>query len=283
MSVEARRAGRMATALTTLGIEPLEVVPIADAAAWSRSPRSFRVTTRRHGVVKVRLMRGPYRAVRATVLATQLGDPRVPVPLGCVGSTTVERWIDGVVLASTPLRAVHVDAAADLLAAIHGFEGVHEREGLPRQRRVAPVAARAARQLRELAAAKRLTSGESRRLLRIVTAGLPVTSAWGLTHNDFCAANLVIDRGGTLVSIDNELFVRGFLEYDVARVWYRWPMPDWAERRFARRYRSAHEPVPAAGEQHAWRVVATLKGAHLRHRIGAPNADALAALRRLLQ
>jgi thiamine kinase-like enzyme len=111
---------------------------------------------------------------------------------------------------------------------------------------------------------------------------LPASSPWGLTHNDFCAANLVIGEDSRLFSIDNELFARGFLEYDVARVWYRWPMPAWAERRFLGRYRSVHSPIPPDAEQLAWRVVATLKGAHLRHRIGAPNDHALALLRRLL-
>jgi hypothetical protein len=51
MTAEARRNARMRRVLDALGIEPVEVQPIADATPWARAPRSFRVRTRDHGVV----------------------------------------------------------------------------------------------------------------------------------------------------------------------------------------------------------------------------------------
>jgi thiamine kinase-like enzyme len=119
-------------------------------------------------------------------------------------------------------------------------------------------------------------------LTEIVGNALPARSRWGLVHNDFCATNLSVGEDGGLFSIDNEHMARGFLEYDLGRVWYRWPMSESDERRFLRRYRSAQGAGPPPEEQRGWRAIATLKGAHLRHRIGANNDDALSALRRLL-
>ena len=271
----------MSRVLATLGIEAVEVEPIADPAPWARAPRSFRVETQDHGVVKVRLMRGPHRAERASAFASGLADRRVPAPIGCVGAATVERWVDGADLASLSLRRDHVTAAADLLATLHRFSGLHPDERLPRTRAVTSVGRRAAAHLRELATAGRITSYE-RDSLQAILDDLPAASAWGLTHNDFCASNLVLEPGGSLVSIDNEHLVRGFLEYDVARVWYRWPMSTAMAETFERAYRVDRGPAPSADETRAWRLVATLKGAHLRHRLGAPNDDALAALRALI-
>jgi aminoglycoside phosphotransferase (APT) family kinase protein len=285
MSTEGRRIRRVADALSSLGIEPVGWAPIADPAAWSRTPRCFRIVTAGHGVVKARVMRGPHRALRAATLAAALGDERVPTPLGCVGSTTIERWVEGTDLASTPLRGPHVDAAADLLAAIHGFAGGDGRSRLPQSRSVARFGARAVRQAIGLADAGTLTRTEGVALSRVLTRGLPDRSGWGLTHNDLCGPNLVVrDTDGVLVTVDNELLVRGFFEYDVGRVWYRWPRPDWAERRFATRYRRARGgATPSSEELAAWQASAALAGAHLRHRLGAPNTDAVAALRRLLE
>jgi aminoglycoside phosphotransferase (APT) family kinase protein len=226
-------------------------------------------------------MRGPHRAQRASAFAAGLADPRIPVPIGCVGAATVERWVDGSVLASLPLQHEHVTAAADLLATLHRFPGLRPDEGLPRARAVAPVGKRAGAQLRELATAGRITDAE-RDSLQAVVEHLPATSAWGLTHNDFCGSNLVLAPGGSLVSIDNEHLVRGFLAYDLARVRYRWPMSTAMAHTFERAYGADRRSDSSADETRAWRLVATLKGAHLRHRIGAPNDDAVAALRALI-
>jgi aminoglycoside phosphotransferase (APT) family kinase protein len=281
MTAEARRRVRLHRVLAALDIEPVAVEPVADAMPWARAPRSFRVTTRRHGVMKVRLMRGRHRAQRAVALAAALADPRIPVPIGCVGAATVERWVDGTVLTPPMCRPEHIVEAAGLLAAIHRFPGLGPDERLPGTRATPRFAARAAEQLRDLEVAGRLTTAEHDALSAVLD-GLPPRSAWGLTHNDFCASNLVLMDDGSLVSIDNEHFMRGFLEYDVARVWYRWPMPVPAAELFASVYRRQRGPTPPDEEERAWRAVASLKGAHHRLRVGAPDDEALRALRALI-
>jgi thiamine kinase-like enzyme len=46
----------------------------------------------------------------------------------------------------------------------------------------------------------------------------------GLTHGDFCAENLIVEKPDRIRIIDNEMLGVDALDWDVARTWYRWPM-----------------------------------------------------------
>jgi len=267
--------------LSALGIEACWLTPLVPGAQWSATPRSYRATTADGSQFKVRIGRRTDAAARAARLGEELADARVHPPLGRVGRVTVERWIDGLPLSSIRLRAPHIDDAADLLVAIHRF-GDTDGGSLPR-RGTGSVRARFERQLVELAAAGRVSGADASTLADIVRRGLPASATWGLMHGDFCGENLVLDTEGSVVSIDHELLGRGFLEYDLARSWYRWPMPPWAHQRFERRYRSALDQSPPSRQTwRAWQTVATVKGVHLRHRRGMPSDRGLAALRVLV-
>jgi hypothetical protein len=237
------------------------------------------VSTEQHGVVKVRLMRHEHRAARVGVITAALADARVPALLARTGATTVERWVDGAVLGPGRVAAAELAAAADILVMLHGFGGL-ANERLPRRQRLGPVIATARRHVGELAngAISRRDAGA----LAGILDGLPDDAAWGLTHTDFGGDNLVLRPDGTLVSIDNEHLVRGFLDFDVARAWYRWPMPEPSWRRFVRRYEVGAGRTVAATELRAWRALATLTGVRRRFRVGAPLAGALDRLRDVL-
>jgi Ser/Thr protein kinase RdoA (MazF antagonist) len=282
-------------ALDALGIEASPVMPLVAPVAWSHTPRAYLVSTHDGRRVKVRRSRREDLARRAAVLSDRLGDRRVPPPLARAGRFTAELWVEGSPLSSLRLGGGHVDDAADLLASIHRFSGVTRQDQplrpgpprlpmLPRLQRTAPILRRAEAQLVEVTRAARITSLEARHLGKILRNGLPISASWGLTHGDFCGDNLVFRPDGTLASVDNELLGHGFLEYDLARAWYRWPMPRWAGERFEGTYRSTvGVGKPAPEEQRAWRVAATLKGFHLRHRRGVSSERGLTLLRLLLE
>jgi aminoglycoside phosphotransferase (APT) family kinase protein len=120
-------------------------------------------------------------------------------------------------------------------------------------------------------------------LAAILDRDLPPVGTWGLTHGDFSAENIVVRPDGALVSVDNELVSRGFIEWDVARRWYRWPMPAWAEERFATAYVDAGGPaVQSQRSERAWRIAAAVKGVHLRTRLGGSLERGLDTLQLLL-
>lgn len=280
MTPPSRQEATVLTALEALGIEAVELVPLVAADPWTRWPRAWRTPTTGGSTVKVRLARRAKIAARSAALSEELHDVRVPPPLGRLGRVTVERWVEGIPLSSPRLRGAHVDAAADLLASIHAFPGRGGR--LPRRRALTSVVDRCESQLAELAAAGTVPPAAAAGLVDIVRHGLPPVAGWGLVHGDFCGENLVCGPDGTLVSVDHELLGHGFFEYDLARSWYRWPAPSWAHERFENRYRAQLALPPGPQEAwRAWRVVAAVKGVHLRRRRGAPSPRALAALERL--
>jgi hypothetical protein len=79
----------------------------------------------------------------------------------------------------------------------------------------------------------------------------------------------VIDSGGIRV---------GFLDYDLARCWYRWPMPPASRRAFLARY-AAPRPAPPSVPATFWRLAALVRSAHFR--VTREHAEADVPLRLL--
>jgi aminoglycoside phosphotransferase (APT) family kinase protein len=188
--------------------------------------------------------------------------------------------VDGVPITAGSVPNAQVDAAADILAMLHRFPGL-EGEQLPRQQRLGRLLAMTHRHLQDLAVRREVSQPEASALGRAVDA-LPPAAPWGLTHTDFGGDNLVVRSDESIVSIDNEHLVRGFLDFDVGRTWYRWPMPASSSRRFIGRYESAAGRALSLEEQRAWRVVAAMTGIRRRQRVGAPIEPARARLRSIL-
>jgi hypothetical protein len=84
------------------------------------------------------------------------------------------------------------------------------------------------------------------------------------------------------VSVDNEHLRRGFLDYDLARAWYRWGLPAVAQQRFENSYHRQWRPAPPPEERRAWRTAAALGALHMRYRRGAPRQAPCAALHAVL-
>jgi aminoglycoside phosphotransferase (APT) family kinase protein len=236
------------------------------------------------GTLKVRQVPSVTKVALAAGLAVALDDAGFPPPIAVVGRFTVEAWVEGTPLSALPLTHAHVDAAADLLGRLHArthVPGHAFRRELP----LASVLTRFRRQLADLAA-QGTVSQEEAALLVETAAGLPERATRGVIHGDFAADNLVLTPDGRLVSIDNERLRFHFLDFDLARVWTRWPLPAWAWTRFERRYATWGRPPADADADvdadvdvdvaQAWRVVATVHRAHRLSR--ARGADPIATL-----
>jgi hypothetical protein len=276
--LSARLRAELFAALAEVEIEPCAVTPVVSDPPW-RAPSAYRVVAADGREFKVRIGQRARLAARNALLAAHLGDPALVAPVARVGRVTVERWVAGQTLSEVRLLGRHVDEASALLGRIHGFTGV-PGERLPQQRRVDPVIERVGRHVAQLVDDGVVTRPDAADVRRIARA-LPATATWGLIHSDICPQNLVVRLDATLASIDNERLGRGFLEADLARTWYRWPMPARTWVRFEGNYRAGAAPL-APDVQHAWRVVVVLRTLHMRWRLRASMDEPHGALRTLL-
>lgn len=266
---------RVGALLRACGVVPVRVVPLASGDPWRRSARTFRVEGRDGRTVKLRVGRDRDGVERLAALTAALADARVPPPLAVDRGVSVWAWVEGPTLEGSP-RDADVERAAELLAWVHGRRDCTAG----RVRATAVVVARAARQLEELAEAGAVTTGMRDGLGSLLSL-LPPSAAWGVVHNDFCGENLVRRDDGTVVSIDHERMRGGFVDYDVARAWSRWLLPEPLEARFLASY-GRMRPLPPEPELRAWRAVAVVKRLHLRHRHGVPSKLAVARAEQLL-
>jgi Ser/Thr protein kinase RdoA (MazF antagonist) len=109
---------------------------------------------------------------------------------------------------------------------------------------------------------------------------MPSDCDTGFAHCDFCPQNLVVDRGGLVRAIDNDSMAYDALDYDLARWWYRWPMPEADRAAFLRGY--GRHRSPAAFQRHFdfWMVLAFAESVmfHIKSGTGCEHTPAAALL-----
>jgi hypothetical protein len=169
-------------------------------------------------------------------------------------TASLETWCRGP--AATAADRATIETAGGMLGALHRLlprQVVDEQDDrwLAWWRRLDPW-------IDELAAAGRLTDAE--RVRARVAATRPTRATWGLTHRDFCLENLVVGDGG-LCCIDNTTVAPGFLEADLARTFYRWPLAASEREVFLQHYR--HHAEPAGYQEHLtfWHLTVALQSA----------------------
>ena len=245
------------------------------------SPRfAYRVTLADGRTVKLRRPSRPERAARAWELLEAIGDARFAMVILREGNLAVEEWIDGTPLDARPPRPEHVASAAAFLAALHRVR----IDGIDVGRVVATTAMRDAtcsrlEGLRQYA----LLAGEEESRLSIAVRRLaPATARIGITHNDLCGENLVVDTSGTLRVVDNEDVAPGFVDFDLARTWYRWELEPTAWEHFLARYVTEGGTRPEPSVFEFWKIAAVAKSAVVRLAASPPQREhALSRLRAL--
>jgi len=242
---------------------------------------TFRVALTDGRVVKARRHSRVATARRYAGIVRALPDlPFAPV-LARHGRVTIEAWVPGVPLSRRPRSRARVAAAAAILRALHGVRRLGRRRLAPRASTRA-FAADLVRRLDVLVAARALTTRDADRVRRALARTRPATARVGVIHNDFSAENVVEDRSGRLHVVDSGGIRVGFLDLDLARTWYRWPMPAATWRAFLATYAGSHGVDPETPAPF-WRLAALVRSAHFRVVRATPAADVpLRRLRRLI-
>ena len=101
----------------------------------------------------------------------------------------------------------------------------------------------------------------------------------GVVHGDICPENMVIDGHDNLRVIDNDSIAQRAREFDLARLWYRWPMTIDQREAFDDGY--GLSDVLACYREHFlhWAIVVLVGAADFRSRYEL--SDASVPLRRL--
>jgi hypothetical protein len=194
------------------------------------------------------------------------------------GAVLLTPWIAGDPLDLAGWQAADVHAAAAILAALHRTPA--QAIDAPQDVRVAAYAARLDAQLIELVDGGLISAAERHAWYAAAETHAPARAPTGIIHRDLCAENLVRRACGALCVVDIETLTLGCYDYDLARTWYRWPLP--AEQRvgFFETYAAAHAPARDALRHFPfWAICSMAMSATLRRR--RDPAGAAAPLQRL--
>ena len=188
-------------------------------------------------------------------------------------------WIEGPVLASGAVTLEHARHAGAILRAIHDTTPPDVGEAVTDD---APDAWGTVleRKIARLHAARMLSASEVDATTAVAHRGAPALAHIGVVHGDVCPENLVVDPHGRLWLVDNDSLTVRAMEYDLARIWYRWPMTRAGCEAFVDGY--GDSAALAAYHQHVvhWAVVVLVGAAEFRIRYSLPGAeDALHRLR----
>jgi aminoglycoside phosphotransferase (APT) family kinase protein len=267
----------MASALSTLGVHARSARIITGVPSRVSARATVRVTLTDGRIVKVRRFRRLANAKRYRRLVPSIRHLPLPAILFSRGRITVEEWIEGTTLADLRPTRKRLRAAADILGTLHAIDKLGHRRRIA----LAPTRAFVAgvkRRITSLATARALLRGEAEILREAVGRLAPATAPTGLIHHDFCAENIVENRRGRLYVIDNVGIDLGFLDFDLARTWYRWPMPDAWWRIFLAQY-ATWRPAPLTAGAPFWRIAAVVRSA--RFRLTQRSPEVATPLRRL--
>ncbi len=272
----------IASVLEDLRVDVVHAAPITSLPSGVTDRASFRIALADGRIVKARRLRRAAKATRFAGWLRHLEHERWPAVLALAGPICVEEWVEGTPLSELPGHPDRIVRAADILGGLHATAQLGERRLRGRSTPRA-VLGRARRRLAKLAAAHVIERREALGLLRALRRFAPQEGDVGLTHNDFCAENIVEDPLGRLVVIDNEGLRIGFLDFDLARTWYRWPMSEADWRLFLERYATWRDPSADAVHAPFWRIAAVLKSLNLRvSRYPTRTATPIGRLRQLL-
>jgi len=262
--------------LARLGAEAVSAEPITTHRPDGSQGFAYRVELADGLIVKLRRPERPERAARAWRLLERFGDTRLAVVILREGDLVIEEWIEGTSLAGEVPRPEHVAGAAAFLAALHRARV----DGVPAGGVMAPteLCDATCSRIEGLRRMALLGGAEGAALSGAVRRCAPAVAATAITHNDLCGENIVIDAAGEVRIVDNENVRLGFVDFDLARTWYRWQLEPAAWEHFLARYATEGGRRPDDEAFAFWRIAVAAKSA-VEHLGAAPERRALALTR----
>jgi len=243
-------------ALSQHGLRPLRIELVSPLGPQKGIRFAYRVDTDDGHRVKVRHFGSDDHARRHFELRAGLEAAFAPA-LAHYRCVLIEEWVEGAPL-TEPEAEARAEEAGALLGRLHAQPlGTDAPATIPTRK----GSDGAESDLELLSGRGELAPGEVDRLRAEIRQRDPVAARTALIHLDFCAENMLIERGGKLRVIDNELVSINPTGLDLGRTFHRWPMSEGAWVRFFRGYRSAapREPEPTG----FWRIAATLTAARV--------------------
>jgi aminoglycoside phosphotransferase (APT) family kinase protein len=138
----------------------------------------------------------------------------------------------------------------------------------PRLDVVDKIAAKLAEDVGALVAAGTVSAAESSAILALARRSAPARCRVGISHRDLCARNMVVRPSGEVCLIDNETMAVSSCEFDLARTWYRWPLPSAARDAYLRVYARTHDLEDYFAHFPFWALAVLADSAAMR--AGAP-------------
>lgn len=249
--------------VASIGAAITESMPLSSTV----EPRAFRLTTSAGRRMKLRILRTPRHAeTEAYVLEAFDGDgfPRL---CGRAGRWLLLTWVDGVPATEASCTVDFVRRCAALQRRMHALRPPPASSSAWRtpEERVKRVAAH----LDRLSGEGHLSTSDAERAQRVARQYAPASGLTGLGHGDLCAENIVVGADGAPFVIDNETTAVMPLDHDLARTWYRWPMPATHRQSYLDEYAAFRDPSPFLAHFPYWAVAVLAASAVTR--LGRPG------------
>jgi len=263
----------------------LEIQPLIASETPDRPPRAFRVLYADGQARKAVRCAQAAQAALVAAISRQLDSAAFAPVLARAGAALLMPWVEGVPLHAGGWDTADVRHAGRLLAALHAI--AVPADAAANAVGVESYAAFLRRNLAILVRRAAIAEDERQALLALAAAHAPPACPLVVIHRDLCADNLVRQPSGALCVIDVETLALGAGDYDLARTWYRWPMPPDQRQALFDAYVAAGGRPPEWQHFPYWAICATASSGALRQLLGSAGAtiplQRLRALRRHLE
>jgi aminoglycoside phosphotransferase len=271
-----RRLGdELVEALHALGVRLAAAIELRGAGYPGYRPSAYRLAATDGRVLKGRRFASAAEAERAEYVARCLGPRVVSAPLMRSGAALVSEWLDGEPPTHAPALLRRCGA---LQAAVHAQVVPDDCPYRPRatmERRWAILEQCAG----DLVGSGALDALEARRALEIACRDAPSACTIAFILGDFCAENAIVSRSGEVRFIDHGTLSIDACEYDLARTWYRWPLPAAQRTAFLDGYAARRSAESFDAHFLYWAITVLIGGARFRRRLHVDGA--VEPLRRL--
>jgi thiamine kinase-like enzyme len=253
----------------SIGARPVGVEALVPADSYRPAPAAFRVLLADGRRLKARLLSSAGRAARLECILRALRHSAFPAVVARHGRVLLLEWIDGEPLDEETSRPSVTRAAGAIQAFLHAMPVPAALGPLPADVLDAS-AAKLEADAASLAADGIVSEAESRSVLAVARRFTPERCRAGIVHRDLCARNMVERASGEICLIDNETMALGCCEYDLARTWYRWPLPRNAREEYFRVYARTQDAAAFLKHFPFWALAVLVDS--LRMRSAAPVA-----------